>query len=96
VARTRTGRAYKKAACQGEFCKTSGARAARSLERAGVPSSTAIALVGHRTESIYRRYSIDDEPTLKEAATILAILHRPEAVNLSEPVAASLNQGTHQ
>ena len=46
--------------------------AVRNLERAGVPRSTAIALVGHRTESIYRRYAIVDELMRQEGAARLA------------------------
>ncbi len=46
--------------------------AVRNLERAGVPRSTAMALVGHETESIYRRYAIQDEAMLKEGAAKLA------------------------
>ncbi len=42
--------------------------AVRNLERAGVPRSTAMAMVGHKTESIYRRYAIVDEAMLHEAA----------------------------
>jgi len=42
--------------------------AVRNLERAGVPRSTAMKMVGHRTESIYRRYAIVDEAMLKEGA----------------------------
>ncbi len=42
--------------------------AVRNLERAGVPRSTAMAMVGHKTESIYRRYAIVDEAMYKEAA----------------------------
>jgi hypothetical protein len=30
----------------------------RNLERAGVPRSAAMKMVGHKTEAIYRRYSI--------------------------------------
>lgn len=42
--------------------------AVRNLERAGVPRSAAMAMVGHKTESIYRRYAIVDAATLREAA----------------------------
>jgi integrase len=42
--------------------------AVRNLERAGVPRSTAMAMVGHKTESIYRRYAIVDEAMHREAA----------------------------
>jgi hypothetical protein len=37
----------------------------RNLERAGVPRSTAMKMVGHRTESTYRRYAIADEAMLR-------------------------------
>ena len=49
--------------------------AVRNLERAGVPRSTAMKMIGHRTESIYRRYAIVDEAMLKEGAVKLQILH---------------------
>jgi integrase len=42
--------------------------AVRNLERAGVPRSAAMAMVGHKTESIYRRYAIVDATLLREAA----------------------------
>lgn len=42
--------------------------AVRNLERSGVPRSAAMAMVGHKTESIYRRYAIVDAATLREAA----------------------------
>ena len=42
--------------------------AVRNLERAGVSRSTAMALVGHKTESIYRRYAIVDSVSRREAA----------------------------
>jgi integrase len=42
--------------------------AVRNLERAGVPRSAAMAMVGHKTESIYRRYAIVDAGLLREAA----------------------------
>ena len=42
--------------------------AVRNLERAGVSRSVAMAMVGHKTESIYRRYAIVDAGVLREAA----------------------------
>lgn len=64
--------------------------AVRNMERAGVPRSAAMALVGHKTESIYRRYAITDEAMLRESAEKLATLHRvqlrdaPRIVRLSD------------
>jgi integrase len=46
--------------------------AVRNLERAAVPRSTAMAMVGHKTESIYRRYAIVDEVMLQEGGAKLA------------------------
>jgi integrase len=46
--------------------------AVRNLERAGVPRSTAMRMVGHKTEAIYRRYAIVDEAMLREGAEKLA------------------------
>lgn len=45
--------------------------AVRNLERAGVPRSVAMKMVGHRTESIYRRYAIVSESDLREASARL-------------------------
>src|SRR5437870_2796959 len=45
---------------------------AESRARAGVPRSTAMAMVGHRTEAIYPRYAIVDEVMLREGAAKLA------------------------
>ncbi len=45
----------------------------RNLEPAGVPRSTAMAMVGHRTEAVYRRYAIVDEAMLREGAARLAV-----------------------
>ena len=49
--------------------------AVRNLERAGVPWSTAMAMVGHQTETVYRRCAIVDAAMLKEGAAKLALLH---------------------
>src|SRR5262249_29614393 len=48
--------------------------AVRNLERAGVPRSVAMKMVGHRTEAIYRRYAIVSDADLREAAAKLAQL----------------------
>ena len=40
----------------------------RNLERAGVPRSAAMAMVGLRTEAIYRRYAIVDAGEMRDAA----------------------------
>lgn len=45
--------------------------AVRTLERAGVPRSTAMQMVGHKTEAIYRRYAIVDAAMLREGAAKL-------------------------
>jgi len=57
--------------------------AVRNLERAGIPRSAAMAMVGHQTESIYRRYAIADEAMLKEGAVKLAALHADEVKGFS-------------
>lgn len=46
--------------------------AVRRMEQNGVPRSWAMKLVGHRTESIYRRYAIVSESDLSEAVARLA------------------------
>lgn len=67
--------------------------AVRNLERAGVPRSAAMAMVGHRTESIYRRYAIADEGMLKEGAAKLAALHATE-IRTKPKVAYNVDRGT--
>jgi integrase len=47
--------------------------AVRTLERSGVPRSTAMEMVGHKTESIYRRYAIVDVQMHREAAAKLDV-----------------------
>lgn len=48
--------------------------AVRNLERAGVPRSVAMKLVGHKTEAIYRRYAIVSPRDLAEGVAKLAAL----------------------
>ena len=47
----------------------------RNLERAGVSRSDAMKMVGHKTESIYRRYAISDERSMRESAGKLDTFH---------------------
>ena len=42
--------------------------AARDMEREGVPRTVAMEIIGHRTESMYRRYAIVNEADHREAA----------------------------
>jgi len=50
--------------------------AVRNLERAGVPRSTTMAIVGHRSESIYRGIAMNDDMTLRESVAKLAAFHK--------------------
>ena len=50
----------------------------RNLERAGVPRSAAMKMVGHKTQAIYQRYAIADEGMLKDAALKLERLHEAD------------------
>ena len=56
----------------------------RNLERAAVPRSTAMKIVGHQTESIYRRYAIVDEAMMREGAEKLATLHEAQRTGAAE------------
>jgi len=64
--------------------------AVRNFERAGVPRTTAMAMVGHKTESIYRRYSIVDQAMLDVGASKLDQLQ--QAQGLSKPVLVSIKR----
>ena len=52
---------------------------ARDLLRAGVPQRTARDITGHKTSSIFDRYAIQDEVTLREAAEKLARFREEQA-----------------
>ena len=70
--------ACKKAGVPGRIPHDLRRSAVRNLERAGVPRSTAMEMVGHQTESVYRRYAINDETMLREGGAKLAVLHQAE------------------
>ena len=59
--RTAWKNACKAAGCPGKLIHDMRRSAVRTFERAGGPQSVAISIVGHKTESIYRRYAIVDE-----------------------------------
>ena len=61
--------------------------AVRNLERAGVPRSAAMSMVGHKTQAMYSRYAISDEAMLLEAGQKLDVLHR---ASQTEPVKVSV------
>jgi hypothetical protein len=51
---------------------TSGAPQSVNLIRAGIPETTAMAMTGHRTREVFKRYAIVDEGMLREAGATLA------------------------
>ena len=62
------------AGCPGRIPHDFRRTAVRNLERAGVPRSAAMRMVGHKTEAIYRRYAIVSDADLHEASAKLARL----------------------
>jgi integrase len=65
--------ACKAAGCPGRIPHDFRRTAVRNLERVGVPRSAAMAMVGHKTEAIYRRYAIVDAGVLRDAAMKLDV-----------------------
>jgi integrase len=63
--------ACKEAGCPNALVHDMRRSSVRTFERAGVPRSAAMSMVGHKTESIYRRYAIVDETMQREAAARL-------------------------
>ena len=47
--------------------------AVRNMERAGVPRPTAKLFTGHKTDSVYQRYTIVDDVMLREGAAKLEV-----------------------
>lgn len=64
--------------------------AVRNFERADVPRTTTIAMVGHKTESTYRRYSIVEQAMLEVGASKLDQLQ--QAQGLCKPVVVSIKR----
>ena len=67
--------------------------AVRNLERAGVSRSVAMKLVGHKTESVYRRYAIVSSRDLNEGVAKLAAL-RQSASEIRKVIAFPAESGT--
>jgi integrase len=69
--------------------------AVRTFEGAGVPRSVAMSIVGHKTESIYRRYAIVDESMQREAAARLdAFAAAPPPAGTTAATVATFTQKT--
>jgi integrase len=63
------------AGCPGKIPHDFRRTAVRNLERSGVSRSAAMAMVGHRTQSVYARYAIVAEGDLRRARDQLAAQH---------------------
>jgi integrase len=55
--------------------------AVRNLERASMARQAAMAMVGHRSDSIYRRSPLADETMLKESVAKLVALHESDRID---------------
>ena len=78
--------ACKSAGCPGRIPHDLRRTAVRNFERAGVPRSTAMAMVGHKTESIYHRYTIVNDTSRLEAAEKLNLFGRENSSEHRPPL----------
>jgi integrase len=85
--------ACKAAGCPDALVHDMRRSAVRTFERAGVPRSVAMSIVGHKTESIYRRYAIVDETMQREAAARLDAWMALPATASSTSTVTPLRQG---
>jgi integrase len=81
--------ACKDAECPGRIPHDFRRTAVRNLERAGVPRSASMAMVGHKTESIYRRYAIVAEADLHAGAERIQALHDGQRKPAQQPAHVS-------
>lgn len=66
-------RACEKAGHPGRLFHDLRRTAARNLVRAGVPTALAKKFTGHETDSVFQRYAIEDETSLREAGEKYAV-----------------------
>jgi integrase len=86
--------ACRRAGLEGRLIHDMRRGAVRRLERAGVARSVAMAITGHRTESVYRRYAITCEADLREGLAKVAGLLEAEARQGRKVIPLPARKGT--